>query len=347
MTARWTQPDPLQLLVPTPGDLPTPLGLCIVGCGHIARRHAQAAHGLRDRIRLSFASRDLSRARQYARQFGGASAFGSYEEAAKEPSVHAVLVCTPHHLHLEHAELAVRHGKHLLLEKPIARTLEEADRIIDETGAAGITLMVAENFRVMPAQRMGLELIRRGAVGEVRQLQTIGRGYAPPGGWRLKATEMGGGVFIDGGIHYVNFLLNAGGPVESVYALAPPKVIAEIEGEDTLFALIRFASGAVGVIGNSRGTPGMIRFQPMVISGTEGSLYVDPQGRFLFLRGGRRLVRFFFRDHRGHRAILEEFLGALREGREPIVSGAQARRDLAFVLAAYRSMREGRPVSVE
>src|SRR6185436_14205249 len=107
-----------------------PIGLCIVVCGRFANFHARAARKLGGAVRLAFASRDPARAEAYRRRFGGFAAFASYEAAAADPRVDAVIVCTPHHLHEAHARLAAEHGKAVLLEKPIARTLPEADAIL-------------------------------------------------------------------------------------------------------------------------------------------------------------------------------------------------------------------------
>ena len=121
------------------------LGLCVIGCGDFAQTFAGSMAELRGELDLYFASRNLGRARSYARRFNGVDAFGSYEAAAADPRVEALYICTPHHLHLEHATLAARSGKHILLEKPIAHTLEDAQAIVAVAQTAGVTLMVAEN----------------------------------------------------------------------------------------------------------------------------------------------------------------------------------------------------------
>ena len=86
----------------------------------------------------------------YRRRFGGFAAFGSYEAAAADPRVDALVICTPHHLHEAHARLAAGRGKAILLEKPIARTLPEADAILSSARAAGVVLMVGENMHFAP-----------------------------------------------------------------------------------------------------------------------------------------------------------------------------------------------------
>ena len=102
------------------------LGLCVVGCGTFARTFAQAMQSMQDEVELFFASRDVEWARTYAATFGGRGVFGSYEAAAADPRVEALYLCTPHHFHRAHGTMAAQAGKHILVEKPIARTLAEA-----------------------------------------------------------------------------------------------------------------------------------------------------------------------------------------------------------------------------
>jgi predicted dehydrogenase len=337
--------DPsVRLLQARPGS--GPLGLGLVGCGRFAAFHARAARRLGGAVRIAFASRDPARAEAYRRRFGGFAAFGSYEAAAADPRVDALVVCTPHHLHESHARLAAAHGKAILLEKPIGRTLGEADAIISAARAAGVVLMVAESAHFVPAFAAASAYIRDGAIGPVRQLVVTARGYRRPAGWRSRREEMGGGQLIDGGIHYLHLLRDWAGPVDQIMALAPPSAFPGVGGEDTIFLLLRFRSGAVATLLSSVAAPALPRTQWAWVTGTEGSLGVEHRGRALWLRGrsGTRL-RAFVRDRRGLVAQLREFVAAVREGRPPSLPPASARADLALVLAAYRSLETGQPAA--
>lgn len=325
----------------------TGMGLCLVGCGRFATRHARAARGLGRAVALSFASREATRAEAYRRRFGGVAAFGDYEAAAADPRVAALVVCTPHHLHLPHVRLAAKHRKAVLLEKPIARTVEEADEILEVARAAGIPLMVAENFHFMPALAAARRVLATGAIGRVRQILVSARGYRLPAGWRRSRQDSGGGLLIDGGVHWVHLLRDWGGPVVEVSAMAPPNLFPELEGEDTAFLLLRFRDGAVGGLVNSLAAPRLPRRQVSWVTGTEGSLGADNLGRYLWLRAPRgNRLRVFLRDRRGLRAQLAEFVAAVREGRSPVLPPASARQDVAVVCAAYRSIETGRPVTL-
>lgn len=316
----------------------------LLGCGWIARRHAAAARRLG--IPLLAASRDLRRARAFAREFGAADAFGSYAAAVRDPRAAGAIVCTPHDRHLADARLALEAGLHVLVEKPIALTLDQADTMIAAARDAGRILMVAENFHFMPAFRHVHALAASGTLGRLRELHLIARGWREHAGWRLEAAT-GGGALIDGGIHYVHLLRWWGGEPRRVFALRPPQTV-RLGGEDAIDLLAELPDGAVGFLANSLGARGISRFQWSTVTGTDGTCFADNRGRWVLTRGaaGTRLS-LFVRDTRGHEAMLRAFDEAIATGKTPESDGASGRRDLALVLAAYRSVAERRPVDVE
>jgi predicted dehydrogenase len=319
-------------------------GLVVFGCGWIARRHAVAARRLG--VPLLVASRDLAKARAFAREFGAADAFGAYADAARDPRAEAVVICTPHDRHCADTLAALGAGLHVLVEKPIAPTIAEADRMIAAARDAGRVLMVAENFHFMPAFRHVHGLLTSGALGALRSLHLVARGYRQHHGWRLVADAAGGGVLIDGGIHYVHNLFWWGGEVRRVFALRPPQTV-ELGGEDAVEILAELAGGVVGFVSNSLGARGAPRVQWSSVTGVDGTIFADNRGRFILSRGrGRTRLRLFRRDSRGHEAMLREFADAVGSGRPPATDGQSGRRDLAVVLAAYRSVAERRPVDL-
>jgi predicted dehydrogenase len=320
------------------------MALVIVGCGWIARRHAAAARGLG--IPVVFASRDLARARAYALEFGGVAAYGAYDEALRHPGAGGAVVCTPHDRHLDDVLAALAAGRHVLVEKPIARTLDEADRMIDAAARAGRVLMVAENFRFMPGFRAVRRLIEDGTLGALRELHLVARGFRRHTGWRC-TPGAGGGALIDGGIHYVHALRWWGGEVRRLFALRPPQTLDSMTGEDSVDLLAELEGGAVGVLANSLAARGVPRFQWSSVTGTGATCLVENRGRVLFVQGERgRRLRFFRRDVRGHVAMLKAFDLAMTTGRVDEMDGEAGRRDLAVVLAAYRSIAERRPVEL-
>ena len=321
-----------------------PRALVLLGCGWIARRHAAAARRLGTPVLA--ASRDLARARAFALAHGAADAFGSYAEAVRDPRACGAVVCTPHDRHLDDALLALDAGLHVLVEKPIARTLAEADRMIAAARVAERVLLVGENFHFMPAFRHVRAQIAAGRLGALRELHLVARGFRRHAGWRLGVAAAGGGTLLDGGIHYVHNLRAWGGEVRRVFALRPPQTV-ELGGEDAVDVLVELAGGVVGLLANSLGARGVPRFQWSTVTGVDGTCFADNRGRWVLLRGvdGAR-IRLFVRDTRGHEAMLKAFESAIATGASPEMDGVAGRRDLAVVLAAYRSIAERRAVDV-
>jgi predicted dehydrogenase len=290
-----------------------------------------------------FASRDLARARAYAREFGGVAAYGAYEEALRHPGARGAVICTPHDRHLPDALSALAAGRHVLVEKPIACTLDEADEMIGAAAGAGRVLMVAENFRFMPGFRAVRRLIDEGVLGALRELHLIARGFRRRSGWR-STPGAAGGALIDGGIHYVHALRWWGGEVRRLFALRPPQTL-DMAGEDAVDVLAQLEGGAVGLLSNSLAARGVPRFQWSSVTGNRGTCFVENRGRIVLARGEAGLrMRVFRRDARGHAAMLKAFDLAMTAGRAEEMDGEAGRRDLAVVLAAYRSIAEGRPV---
>ena len=324
------------------------LSLCIVGCGEYARTVLKDVREMTDELQLFFASRDGDKAKQYCDEYGGGGYFCSYEEAAGDPRVHAMYFLTPHNAHVENATLAARNSKHTLMEKPIARTVTESEEMIRVARDAGVKLMVAENVRFFPVVERSVELFRQGAIGDLRLVQIIAERYKTYPGWRRDLRAMGGGVFIDGGIHFVDLMRLFGGTPERVYASKLPQVQQEIEGEDGIVVVASLPGGGSGLINYSDGTP-MHRpgYRQISVTGTKGCMTFDLFSEEILLESpeASRTVRVPVARN-GSRPMVSEFLSSILEDREPSMTGEEGLEDLRVVLAAYSSAEEGRAVSL-
>jgi predicted dehydrogenase len=323
------------------------LSLCIVGCGSYSKTVLRDIQDLTDEFSLYFASRDPDKAKEFCNAYNGAGYFGSYEEAAADPQVQALYFLTPHHVHLENVRLAASHSKHVLMEKPIARTLAESRELIQAARDARVKLMVAENYRFLPTVIKAREIIKQGFLGDVRLIQLQAESYRVPGEWRVSAELVGGGVFIDGGIHFVDVLLYLGGFPERVYALKPPQTFRQVEGEDGLVMTASLPGGAVGLINFSRATTINEVRQWVAVTGTKGYMRFVPYGDELTFETeqGKRTIALP-EARRGVRGMVREFRSSILEDREPTMSGEEGLRDLAIVLGAYQSAAEGREVTL-
>lgn len=323
------------------------LALCVVGCGDFARTFAKAIDPIRSEVDLYFASRRAQKAEEYAREFDGTDAFGSYRSAAADPRVAALYLCTPHHLHMEHTLIAARAGKHILVEKPMARSLSESREMLTQARRAGVTLMVAENYRYMSAVRRSKNLISDGAIGNLRMIQLQEEAYFQPESWRDNPEENGGGVLIDGGIHKADILIYLGGMPEQIFASSLPRALPGVGGEDGAVVMTRTREGVVGLINHSW-TAAKNPSPPWVsISGTEGQIEFELGAPRLKLsnRDGEQTLRFE-NDHQGIVPMVREFRDCIQEQREPITSGAAGIGALTLVLKAYESMNRGEAVVI-
>lgn len=325
------------------------LSLCIVGCGRYADAVLTEIHDMSDEFDFYFASRDLSKAKAYCERFGGIDYFGSYDEALSDPRVESAYFFTPHHVHLENTELATGYGKHILMEKPIARTIEEAQELVQTAQNAGVQLMVAENYRFLHTTRRAKSMIETGALGSIGGLRLIDikvEAFRPPSTpWRYDALLTGGGSFIDAGIHYIDLIVNLGGMPSQVYATTPTKVHRRSEGEDGLVLLASLPNNAAAVFNFSRATSRNVERNYVGITGTKGYIEFEPYGREIIFENTlvKRSVRLP-EAHRGAREMVREFRDCIRHQRPPLMDGSEAIKDLAVALAAYRSAAERRHV---
>ena len=321
------------------------LPLCIVGCGAYAATVLGDTRDVAGSFDLYFASRDRDKARSYCEKFGGAGWFGSYEEAAASPDVQAIYCLTPHDLHVDNALLAAAHSKHVLMEKPVARTVEEALRMRRAAAEAGVKLMVAENHRFLPTVVRAKELLDSGDIGDLRAINMTCDSFGDTGGWRNSLETAGGGSFIDAGIHYVDTLVHLGGMPELLYAAAPPRVLGK-EGEDGISIVAHLPGGAIATIVFSNGTRLSLERLEIVVAGTEETLVFDPFGDEIerqSLDGGRTES---VGGLGGSSAMLMEFRDSILEDREPAMSADEGIADLEVVLAAYRSVETRAPVAL-
>lgn len=322
-----------------------PIHIAILGCGKIARLHSRIARIIgRRHVILSYASRNAVRAEEYRRRFGGVAAFGSYEAACADPRVHAVFDCTPHALHVANAKLAARHGKHLLIEKPVTRNLAELSEIEDAVERAGVQAMVAENYYFKPLVRVLREHLRRGDIGDPLFIELNRTGRSRASGWRADEDMMGGGALLEGGVHWVNLLLGVGGDARWVVAARPRKSYMMVAPfEDGMQLLVRFSDGTVGKLLHSWNVLNRIGGLSLSrILGTDGNIHFESNGLFAVVLGRRTRLRLpGFLDVMGYHGMLKHFVTSVRDGKPPAMSLAVARRDLALIAAAYRSLETG------
>jgi predicted dehydrogenase len=332
----------------------------IIGTGAIAHKHAQAYRNIGYRI-TACTNRTGSRGEQFAAEVG--AAFVSTPEAlAQRDDVDFLDVCTFPAYRLEAVRLGAKYGKHVLVQKPIAMDTDTARAMIEAARQAGIQLGVVSQHRCDDATIFLKAAIAAGRLGRILQADAYVKWYraqdyyARPGkgGW---ATE-GGGALINQGIHQVDLLLYLIGPVDEVFGYWQKAALHKIESEDVLSALLRYRSGATGVLQASTALwPGYP--ERIEIHGTKGSAIVT----------GDQLTTWDVQNDHGASAPVRPPTGsgasnplaiattpferqfrnfgeACRAGRAPACSGVEGYRAIELVRGIYRACAEGRPVQI-
>jgi predicted dehydrogenase len=261
------------------------LNLCVVGCGMIGRIHAQAAERRRQDIQLHLCDADAGRAAALAEEVEAAGVFSSYERVLSDPAIDAVDLCLPHHLHSGATLSAFEAGKHVLLEKPLANSLGEADSMIEASRKAGLVFAIAENFRYEPGIRRAAEILARGDIGEpflvvIQELSffveatTLMQTYD----WRRRESTGGGGVLFDRGVHLMAAVNQLGGPVRTMYALTRRPAKAW-EVDETAVVTCVHQSGLITNLIQSWNARSAASSPLVAIYGTEGSIVEIPEKR--------------------------------------------------------------------
>lgn len=313
------------------------LNLVFLGCGAITASHGRTLAAFRDEVRCFYASREGEKAMAFERRLQGAGSFGSYRAALADGRIDVALVATPPASHLELTLQALRSGKHVIVEKPAFVSLAEFDLAQAAAADTGRRVFVAENYCYKPLARVLREILASGVLGETRFIQINALKHQKSGGWRSDSTQAGGGALLEGGIHWIDLLANLGPAVRSVRGFrAGPGGL-----ERSMLVVAEYESGAVGTLSHSWEVPsplGGLRLSR--IYGTAGSLAFESNG--LFVMHGGRSRRFLvpgLRDIRGYQGMFRDFLAALRNGHEPLMSLDRARRDFELVEAAYQEKR--------
>lgn len=347
----------------SPEDTNVPeIGFGIIGLGMIAHKHAQAILATPGAKLGAGLGTDPSRAADFAAQYGGRG-YTDLEAFLAHPGLEVVNICTPSGDHASSGIAAAQAGKHVMVEKPLEVSLEAADRLIEVCRKAGVKLAVISQRRFEPDVQRLRKAIQAGHFGELLSADVFIKWYrtqeyydsAP---WRGTYRLDGGGALMNQGVHYVDVLQWLVGPVKSVRAITRTAA-HNIEVEDLAIALLTFENGAVGVLeASTMNYPGLP--ERVEITGRNGTAVVEA-GKFRVWEfkspppgeapaqiddtpgesGSKNPGDI---THRGHAYHIADMVAALRENREPAITGEDGRKPLEIILAVYQSARENREI---
>lgn len=277
----------------------------------------------------------------------GCTTTTDYTTILNDPSIDAVFLSLPHHLHEGVAVEAARAGKHIMLDKPIARTLDEADRIIDAAHANNVTLMIAHQMRFYPPFRKLHAMITHKSLGrtiyaETRHYQNFNP--SATSNWRRKAS-VGGGCVIGSGVHNIDMMRWFFGEPSEVFAMGVNDV-ARLDAEAAASIAFRFASGLVVNFTCNWAGHG-------ALNGYEwGEWLVSCERGDISMRNGLTIGRNYGEtvesvdgSDMAYESLWTHFANCIGDRTEPLISGSDARRTLALVLKVHESMASRKPVT--
>ncbi len=339
------------------------LRFALIGCGTIARKHAHVLHGNLEEAEIgAFVDVRPARAQEFSARYG-APAFSCVAEmmAAMGDRIDVFSVLTPSGLHCESVLALAEYRRPIVVEKPLALRLADADRIIEACDAGGVKLFVVHqnryNLPVLKA-REALEQGRFGklVVGTVRLRWTRDQAYYDSESWRGTWAH-DGGVFMNQAVHHIDMLSWFMGNVATVRAMAATRLV-DIECEDTGVAVIRYSSGALGVLEATTGARPRDLEGSISILGEKGSVVIG--GFFM-----NELVTWNFEDRRPIDDVIFERYGrnpddfgynlgeylrgviaSIRTGSAALVDGLEGRKSLELITALYESIENDTDVQL-
>ncbi len=334
--------------------------VALLGCGRISKNHLEALAKV-DGLRLvAVADSDLARAEAVSVE-QGVPAFGGLEEMLAAVPSDLVAICTPSGLHPQHGIIAARHGRHVLTEKPMAISLEAADQLVQACDAAAVHLFVVKQNRLNPPIQLLKRAVDKGRFGRLYMVNVTVRWTRPQEyydaePWR-GTWEFDGGAIMNQASHYVDLMQWLVGPVESVMARTATQA-RRIEAEDSGAAIMRFRSGALGVLEVSVLTYPRNLEGSITLLGEKGSVKI----------GGtavNRVEHWSFADYDdddklvdaantapptvygfGHEGYYRNVLSVLRGEAKAETDGRAGRKSLELILGIYESARTGHEVPI-
>jgi len=337
--------------------------VAILGAGFIANIHMESyARFIPEAEVVAVLGINREEAKAFAQAHGIPQWYDNLDSLLAESGAEVIDVGLPNYLHHEACMKAAAANKHVIVEKPLARTLEEADEMIDICKKQGVLLMYAEELCFAPKYERARALVEHGAVGNVYLLKQAEKHSGPHSAWFYKKETSGGGVMMDMGCHGLAWFrwMNKNNPVKSVYA-DMKTVMHDTDCEDNTLTIIEFENGVTALAENSWARHGGMD-DHIEIYGNKGVIYAD------LFRGNASLTYSvdgydyasekagsskgwsftIFEEvfNQGYPHELKHFISCVREGKQPLVTGEDGRAVLELIYAAYASAKSGAKVNL-
>lgn len=322
----------------------------IIGCGMISRWHKYAiTHNVNSAL-VGVTDAFPANAEKAASEWN-VECFKSADELLSSPYIDAVSICTPSGKHAEYAIKAAEHGKHVLIEKPLALTPEDCDRVINAANEHGVKISVVSQLRFCKQVGYVKELLGAGKLGKILTCELSMRYYRAPeyynnSGWHGTWALDGGGSLMNQGIHGVDLMLYLMGKVVRISGSADT-LFHKIETEDTAAGTLLFESGAVGtVVSSTASYPGYPR--TLRITGTLGTVTLTEDkitelsydGSDFHIEDKTKICGSGAADnidYEGHTAQVYDFADAILNNKSPAVTAQDGASAVRLVYGLYKS----------
>src|SRR5688572_9453072 len=341
--------------------------VALLGSGFIADIHIESYHRFVPEAEVvAVYSRNADRAQSFAKKHHIDKSFTDIEKAITESGCDVVDICLPNVLHHRAVMTAAKAGKHVIIEKPLCLTLEEADEMIAAMKSAGRKFMYAEELCFAPKNERVRKLVDEGAIGKIFQMLQCEKHSGPHSDWFYDLNQSGGGALMDMGCHgiaWFRWMLGRQPKALSVFAHMQNGLIHgnRTRAEENSLCSVEFEDGAIGVAENSWAKHGGMDDR-VEVYGTNGVIYADlfmgnsaltysekGYGYAMEKAGttqGWTFTIFEEAFNQGYPQELRHFVECVREDKQPLVTAEDGRAVLEIMYAAYQSARTGQKVAL-
>jgi UDP-N-acetyl-2-amino-2-deoxyglucuronate dehydrogenase len=336
------------------------MNFAIIGCGFIAKKHASAISVIPDANLVAVCDKVPETMEYYVENYQ-AKAYSDLNIMLEEEDIDTVCICTPSGLHMSIAEQVSNSGKHLIVEKPIAMSLEETDRIINSCKKNNVKLSVVHPNRFRPVVQEVRKILDENLLGEISHASAIvnwnrNQEYYDQAPWR-GTKDYDGGVLMNQAIHNLDLLLWFMGDPEEVFSFEATR-FRKMEAEDVSLGVIRFKSGALGTVQAATTVYARNFEESITIFGEKGTVKIGGTNALYFEHiemedlSDEEITSLKLKVSNdpwgipGHQRIIEDLIDAIKNNRSPAVTGEEGKRALGLVLAFYKSAKNNSPIHV-
>lgn len=319
------------------------VNLGIIGCGIAANEiHYPALQKLQDKYQIGMVCNHTEpKAKKFAQKVGGVPYVLDYQKLLNNPDIDAVVITLPIELNHQVASEAIKAGKHVMVEKPVAKNIKEADSMVNQERNTKLVTMTAENYRYRPVYKKAKQIIDEQTIGEISVimwniyfLMEVDNKFAKTK-WRINH-QYPGGFITDGGVHNIAALREMFGQVQPINALTK-SINPKLGDIDTFSGQFKIGESSLGLLNMSYSTPDH-NTNKLIIYGEKGSIVIN-DNQMKLEKEEKSKLEVDFEDDYGYQSEYEDFYGAITAGHGVKSTFQEGKQDLEVLLKALEISR--------